>query len=289
MNYFSRANFFRLGSTLKRQRLHLFVRDIECDLFPVSEESKPSSYVCLVSSPEEILLWPPTRLQQCCSAMKKLFKVKKSSVDMDQPVQKATANGWPRTVVMNDTLNPKWGDDEIHCILRRHQDDGSPLNLSGAILHLFVFKHHPRQSDEVIGSFPINLEMLFRSVARCGGLTPVENKAVRGSMRGFRDGVFHDHEEIHKAYTNDDDIVSREIDGPILKNGYQMGVIRCKLDAWWVDEDFDNNDRCRKKPLELAENCSLDGSDDSQFFVNRTHHLHEQKDLNDFVRKSIIP
>lgn len=262
---FSRSTIFGKTSDLKREQLHLFVCDIECDIFPGKDgdQYKPSTYACLVSSPEEVLLAPPTLFEQCCNSVKKFLHINKSSVDIDITSGGNAPTGWPRTPVIKDKLNPKWGQQDIHCILRRHHEDGQPLNLSGAILHLFIFKYNNRHPDEVIGSCPINLELLFRAVAKTDGLSP---NPARDSFRKSRSGLFADRtDEQFRIETNDDNIVSMEVNGPLLKNGNQHGVIRCTLDAWWVDEALAGG--VSSKPLEMEEGIE-DFSEHSQILLS---------------------
>ena len=125
------------------ENLHLFVCDLQCDIFPNSEwSSKPDSYVCLVSSPEDIILKKPTKMKQISSAMKKFLKLQEIKAESEE--QETPGGGWPRTGKIKNTYNPDWTNREIHCILKTHREDETPINLTGAILHIFVFK---RASD----------------------------------------------------------------------------------------------------------------------------------------------
>ena len=138
MIFTSRSSVFnwRAESGSPKDNLHLYVTDISADIFPDKNGgSPPDSYVCLVSSPEEILSQKPTKLKQWSSAIKKAFRVSESTkVDIDSD---ATSKGWPRSAVIKDDYNPDWQNREIHCIMRTHKEDGFPIKLEGAILHIF--------------------------------------------------------------------------------------------------------------------------------------------------------
>jgi len=268
----------------ERKHLHLFLTDLECDIFPnMINTPKPWTYACLVSSPEEILFAPPTRFQQCHHAVQKWFLSRAPTQRRmaSTRIRGITAKGWPRTHVIQDAINPSWAEDHLHCILRRHYKDGCPIPLSGAILHLFIFQYKSRQPDEVIGSYPINLEVIYRSLARSEALTPQQMNSM-GEAYNDKYNYNHSHyshrilssSPKHKdilassmrnnAMADDDNIVAMAINGPLLKNGTQTGVIRCSLDAWWVDETLGGGGRDPDgNSLHLVQD-SEDGSEHSQ-------------------------
>lgn len=212
---------WRSEDTSQYEDLHLFVCDIQCDLFPNSEwSSKPDSYVCLISSPEDILLKKPTKMKQITSVMKKFLKLQDVKEDSGEEKVKNTHNdGWPRTGKIKNSHNPDWKNREIQCILKTHAEDGTPINLTGAILHIFVFKHNGSQVDSVIGSYPLNLENIYRSCTLLGS---------HSMRRSWRKSAKRCKQEAH------DSMVSLEINGPLIKNGRQTGVLRCTVDAWWI-------------------------------------------------------
>lgn len=219
-----RASLFpwRSDDTAKYEDLHLFVCDIQCDLFPNSEwSSKPDSYVCLISSPEDILLKKPTKMKQITSVMKKFLKIQDVKEDSgeEKEVKNAHNDGWPRTGKIKNSYNPDWKNREIQCILKTHAEDGTPINLTGAILHIFVFKHNGSQVDSVIGSYPLNLENIYRSCTLLGS---------HSMRRSWRKSAKRCKQDPH------DNMVSLEINGPLIKNGRQTGVLRCTVDAWWI-------------------------------------------------------
>lgn len=197
--------------------------DIQCDIFP-NENYPPDTYLCLVSNPPEVLLAPPSLWKRCAASLKKLIHCNADNYH-DERV------GWPSTPVLKGDNTPDWGDKEIHCTLRTHQSDGSPINLTGAMLHIFLFKYNARQSDEVIGSYAINMEHLLRISAKQGrGINDGEDDTGPWS-RSMR---FDSNTAPHRQQENV--MMSRDIDGPLLRSGMQTAVLRCTMDAWWVDE-----------------------------------------------------
>ncbi len=115
----------------------------------------------MVSDPRKLLLSPPSNLQRCVRALRKV-----SGIQDYSPVDPHDTDRWPHTVILRETFHPNWKDAEIHCAVKTHHKDGRPINLGGAILHIFLFKDNGRQVNEVIGSYPVNLEYLFRLCAK---------------------------------------------------------------------------------------------------------------------------
>ena len=201
----------------KNENVHLTVNDIQANIQAEnSDGSAVDSYVCLVSSPEDILLKKPTKFKQAYSAMKKFLNVSENFAGIDIDTADSAKNGWPRTQVMTKNQNPEWSKEELNCHLKPIRKDGFPINLTGAILHIFVFKYNSRQTDEVIGSYPVNLESIFR---RCANFGIDDEDTGRPKIFGRE----------HK------NTITVPIDGPLLKNGKQTGRIRCTIDAWMVE------------------------------------------------------
>ena len=179
--------------------------------------------------------------------MKKFLRLQDIKVENDE--QNGPGGGWPRTGKIKNSNNPDWTNREIHCVLKTHREDESPINLTGAILHIFLFKHNGRQTDEVIGSYPINLENVFRSCTLLGShsmRTTWRSSVKRRSFNNIRD--------------SHDNIVSVDINGPLLKNGRQTGVLRCTLDAWWINDAVAAaNEGAIISPNDRSE-ASMDGS-----------------------------
>ena len=264
-----------------RDNLHLFVCDIQADLFPQENAtSPPDSYVCLVSSPEEILSKKTNTVKQVYNAMKKFLRVAESNkVDIDSD---ASSKGWPRTGVIKSNYNPDWTNREIHCIMKTYRDDGFPIKLEGAILHIFVFKYSARQTDEVIGSYPVNLESIFRSCSILGSGTHTRSKSWRQSMRSsMRKSLSTMHllprqggeAGFHDSHNN---MVSVEINGPLLKNGMQTGVLRCTVDAWLVEDSLESAADAAAAamatdPSQNGASSAADGSESSQAMFSSRH------------------
>ncbi len=202
----------------------------------------------MVSDPRKLLLSPPSNLQRCVRALRKV-----SGIQDYSPVDPHDTDRWPHTVILRETFHPNWKDAEIHCAVKTHHKDGRPINLGGAILHIFLFKDNGRQVNEVIGSYPVNLEYLFRL---CAKIDASEHEHA-GSWRDLT------HETIKKKASHhggtlydsaNDKMISLDIDGPLLKNGLQTGVIRCSLDAWWVSDGIAQASKASTMKMGLSSN-----------------------------------
>ncbi|CAB9497934.1 bisphosphate 5-phosphatase A [Seminavis robusta] len=265
----SKLNFFQWGKSKEEdvkedENLHIFVSDIKCEIFPPAKPTDGrdssmtvpiaqlasmtgmssissrdfgagslDSYVTLVSSPPELLLKKPTKWTQYGTAVKKFFSVGDKAVDTDNQ-NSSTSGEWPRTNVVKKTYNPDFSMRELHCVLKTHQENGFPIFLTGALLHIFVFKYNGRQTDEVIGSYPVNLEELVRKCT--AAVSNANNNLHANSRRHQLMAASRRNRMGANSTAGDDSMVSVEIDGPLLKNGKQTGTIRCNVAAWWVND-----------------------------------------------------
>jgi C2 domain len=231
----------------EERKLHILVSHVKCEIFPSDDRgahmslsgSSIDSYVTLVSSPNELLLKKPTKWNQAKFAVKKFLSLTDPMCDAQS--SSTTSDRWPRTRVIKDTCNPDWSNRELHCVLKTQLENGLPVNLTGAILHIFVFKYNGRQTDEVVGSYPVNLEHLIRQSAcnegrgdgHTGGSRPAMMRSLRGSFRSLRHLNAPSRGLREAAGGN---TFSININGPLLKNGKQTGVLRCSVDVMWLSD-----------------------------------------------------
>ena len=89
----------------------------------------------------------------------KTLKTSKGKGDEDAEIR--TMMGWPRTKKMTNTFLPEWGaGEETQFRVRTHQE-GVPLDLSGAIMHVVVMDHQGGTEPYLVGSFTLNLAKLL--------------------------------------------------------------------------------------------------------------------------------
>ena len=162
---------------------------------------------------------------------------------------------------MKNTLNPNWGEEEIHCQIYGYDRHGHPNNLGGAILHIMVIKSPDR---EVIGTFPINLEYLFR--LSHDGDVGVETKVVGGdegnnwsqlSKNNIEESLLsagRSHGITMHERTPNHPMITWEVNGRLLNNGQQVGIIRCSLDAWWTNDGLAHAAKSKSLMMGLASN-----------------------------------
>jgi hypothetical protein len=231
----------------EERKFHILVSQVSCEIFPcedrgasaTSSGSSIDSYVTLVSSPIELLLKKSTKWKQTKFAVQKFLRL--TDPMSDSQSSSTTSDRWPRTPVIKGSNNPVWPNQELHCVLKTQQETGLPVNLTGAILHIFVFKHNGRQTDEVVGSYPVNLERLIRQCAskQCrgddgtGGTRPTLRRSLRASFRSLRQLNAAPRGLREAAGEN---MFSVNIKGPLLKNGKQTGVLRCLVDTMWLSD-----------------------------------------------------
>jgi hypothetical protein len=234
-----------------KERFHLFVSDIHCTIY--GKDSK-NPYLCLVSDPAEALQQEVKKKWK--RLLKKLF-LKRNRRDSGL----LTAKGFPRSTTLKNTNEADWRDEEIHSEVITHRSDGSSIDLTGAILRLTVMDNRQSIEDVHIGSFAFNLVKLIKacqpstqesSMDILGRLK--EKKTEKPTLSGnrfasirmvprrmsvlniFRLGSNDKAEEEGFDFTDNDPIESVDVDTPILKNGVETGRLRCKIEAWWMDE-----------------------------------------------------
>ena len=75
-----------------------------------------------------------------------------------------------------------------------------------------------------------------------------------------------------------DNMVSLDINGPLLKNGRQTGVLRCTVDAWWINdaladanaqEVMDPNDPSKSDAASMDASINSDDSGLNAIFSSR--------------------
>ena len=141
----------------------LYKTSISYSIHPVLYKSisgkgeSPSPFVCFISTPPEAV----QKERTSWDLLKEKFKISTmmtTKAKGDGSIYR-TNLGWPRTRKINYTYQPRWQkDDEVHFVVRTHLDDGLPIDLTGAMLHIAVYDGSVKGSDpRLIGTFSLNL------------------------------------------------------------------------------------------------------------------------------------
>jgi hypothetical protein len=192
----------------QKERFHLFVTNMKCDIYDPSNKSNhpkvgnagsslslvtstlqeiytgtPNPYLCLISDPVDLLHHPVDRGWRLFwnNAIQRTLRMKSSPKKRNHKSNHHTCflntYGFPRSSVQRQRYEAEWDhNEEIHTEIRTHHNDGSPIDMTGAMLHLSVMDHRHSRSvihqttsavtgvvtDYVIGTVSINLVDLMR-------------------------------------------------------------------------------------------------------------------------------
>jgi C2 domain len=237
--------------------LHVFVSTIKCWI-NASEYTKtrgkgdtPSPFVCFVSNPREAIRTETTKWENMFRKVGihtlKTSKAKgKNKDDEANNVVSRTMGGWPRTRKLANTFAPEWKDgDETVFKVRTQGPDGSPLDLSGAMLHITVMDGKVSGEPRLVGSFTLNLTRLLSlsggiqediAVTQSSGLacTSKSEGASPALKMAMKKHLLDDSvdEEIDRLQ-----VVSLKLDEMLIEGGVDVGRIVCHIDAWWTVEE----------------------------------------------------
>ena len=223
----------------ENERVEFFLSNISVDLYN-KEGIPPNPYVAVVSYPEEALLMTTSKWRFRPRLRRRVERGKRR------------INGWPSTSRKFSTFSPSWvGEEEIKYKISLHHPDGSPVDLTGAMLHLVVADYNPAMEDSVIGSVRLNLPSILSKCQARAGIQQSQNEFTASSPRSrFRAAgksimaVLSRHRkpeesEIHPtllpASSLEDPITSTSIDEILIKNGKEVGRITLTMETWWVN------------------------------------------------------
>jgi hypothetical protein len=140
----------------RSENLHLFLSKIECNIASEKYNSdmySPSPCVSFVSTPSTAMKNDGTKNGLIRNLFRLVFKQKREN-DSEPLTQK----GWPRTKIVSHDCNPKW-NEEVHFKVRTHDSVGTPIDLTGALLHVLVLDSN--DSSHIIGSCTLNLAFII--------------------------------------------------------------------------------------------------------------------------------
>ena len=220
------------------EKVELFVSELSVELYPKKNADKPNPYVALVSTPKEIL-----------------HRGHKKSL-LPRFIGRRHKKHWPQTTCLKGTWDPDWSDEEVKCKIKLHSDDGQPVDLTGALMHLTVLNKQkgPAIEDTVIGSCSFNLvPLLTRCRSQAQHLsTEQERQAQRPAQSAFRGSIAAGRRRLstmlfstrlqanHISAANSVDstepITTVDVDDFLIKNGKVVGRIQGKIDGWWINQ-----------------------------------------------------
>lgn len=149
-------------SSIRKENMHIFVSSIQCSVTSekyTTFEHAPRTYVSFVSTPSYIMKKDVSRKEKVL----RFLGYSKSKNIKDEDHETKVQLGWPRTRCASKTCDPQW-DDEIHFKVQTHYANGTPMDLTGALLHVLLFES--KDSPYLIGSCTLNLAFLISS-SRC--------------------------------------------------------------------------------------------------------------------------
>lgn len=251
------------GKVASLEHLHIFISKMKASFLTNEGKEAPDPYISFITSPAEVLQEKTTRWNRFTSRV--LFR-STSKVEGDG-FSNATSTGWPCTTQKKATFTPDWGEEEIRCEIRTHKKDGSPYNLSGALLFLTIMNHRSSAEDTLLGSVTLNLEKLLRSTKKdARRQQSVSEKSPRsgeslemnpepsttetgpidpeptgsGSSFSFRNIVrlrrLFKRSHTQEVREDEEPLQTFLIDEPVLLNGREQGRLQCTIEAWWMDE-----------------------------------------------------
>eukprot|EP00934_Nitzschia_sp_Nitz4_P004460 Nitzschia sp. Nitz4//scaffold28_size193895//5587//8745//NITZ4_001620-RA/size193895-processed-gene-0.245-mRNA-1//-1//CDS//3329545847//4450//frame0 len=154
-----------VGETVDRETMHVFISAMQCQINgdefdksrKVEKAELPQTYLTFVSNPAEAVQMDSSKK----SMWKKLgygsSKGKESKTKLPSTGSKPPSSKFPSTSVLQDTLRPNWKDETLHFSVRTHLTNGSPIDLTGALLHVVLMD----TKGGTVGSFPLNLARLI--------------------------------------------------------------------------------------------------------------------------------
>jgi hypothetical protein len=165
-------------STLKiaPENMHIFVSSIRCNIDQTeynkghktndSKADLPSPFVSFVSTPSEAIRTDASKRGKMWNKLRKHVERTKTSSSNSQSNGSSTkktsslsVTGWPGTTTLPSTFKGSWSN-EVHFVVRTHHQDGDPIELSGALLHISVFDNKGSE-PKLLGSFSFNLARLI--------------------------------------------------------------------------------------------------------------------------------
>jgi hypothetical protein len=144
------------GDSLSRnENMHVRISSIQghitCEKYSTPEHT-PCTYVSFVSTPRDMMK-VDTRSDKLLSfrGISQSLQNGDGSAMMLQP-------GWPRTRCAGRTCNPEW-QDEVHFKVQTHYTNGTPMDLTGSMLHVLLLDS--QENASLIGSCTVNLTFLI--------------------------------------------------------------------------------------------------------------------------------
>jgi hypothetical protein len=140
------------------------------------EINRPDLFVTFVSTPGEALKKELGRWESFKSKAATATGVKKNLGSSDG------VRAWPRTRTKASALDASW-DEVVQFKVRTHDDNGRPIDLSGAMIHVAVLDG---RSHDLMGIFPLNLAYLITNSRKGSQLEKTQSYPERENSRPSR-------------------------------------------------------------------------------------------------------
>mmetsp|Transcript_4944 Transcript_4944/g.7736 ORF Transcript_4944/g.7736 Transcript_4944/m.7736 type:complete len:688 (-) Transcript_4944:995-3058(-) len=199
--------------------LHLFISNLECRI--EKRGNPPDPFIVFLSNPLELIRLKSNRWQAFTNNIRGIASRKRILLH---------GTGFPRTKAMRSTNHPQWAG-ETHLAIKM-EENGKPLDLSGAILFLVVMD---RTANNIIGTFPLNLANLAiaREVAinQIGG---TQSSRWKNLMLNLRPAAPASHRRSNTLVTSNFGDASWHFKQHLTKNGEHMDWISFSLCCKWL-------------------------------------------------------
>jgi hypothetical protein len=235
----------------RQEHLHFSFSSIGCEISqdPFSNSSyKPSPYVTFIPTPSDAIESEDT------------ITTWKHWCRNNDAMAPLTMN-WPHTQAISNTLLPQWEND-INLKIRTHFKWGTPVDLTGAMLHILV--HDAKDNNNLIGSCCFCLASLIFDAQAKKEITekPVASEQTkpktRTSMVAFATRLLHtnkrkstlDANQSSKStpFVKDHDASTTRNSQPskattdnvklreeiLMKYGEEVGSIKFDIVTWWL-------------------------------------------------------
>jgi hypothetical protein len=224
--------------------LHFSFSSIGCEIFQdlLSNSSyTPSPYVTFIPTPGDAI-----ETEDTGTTWKTCWRNNEAMAPLTMK--------WPQTQAISNTLHPQW-ENEINLKIRSHFKWGTPVDLTGAMLHILV--HDAKDNSNLIGSCCLNLaSLIFDAQAKKNisekSVSSEQSKAKhRTSMAAFVTSLLNTNKRKSTSEVNqssESTPFAKEADARrpfktnhvklgdeiLMKNGKEVGSIKFDIDTLWL-------------------------------------------------------
>eukprot|EP00536_Pseudo-nitzschia_multiseries_P000994 jgi/Psemu1/321876/estExt_fgenesh1_pg.C_120039 len=206
------------------ENFHIFISSIRCNIN--KEACSALTQMTQMPSLRVSFIATPTDAMKLEGATKSLNSFHKQSSDRPSKLLKASVSfkhttNWPCTQPIPNGFNPRW-KDEIHFKIRTHLMCGTPVDLTGAMLHILV--HDTKDHMNLIGLCSFNLASLIMSSVEEQYLNNDESDSCQPETINASESLAF--ESTRRRFCNE----------MLTKNGKEVGMIKFNVDTWWLND-----------------------------------------------------